>query len=203
MAKMSLSSLQSLLDSERRDALAGMQADKLSTERANALNYYMGDLTKDMPTEAGRSKAVSSDVSDTIDGMMPQLMDIFCGGDEVVTFNAVGPEDEDAAEQESDYVNHVFMQTNPGFLVLYSFIKDALLSKVGIVKVWWETKDVIERETYQGLDDASYGILLSDPDIEVVEHTERPAPMPMGMQQLGMPMPMPPPGSQMQGYRPQ
>ena len=40
-----------------------------------------------------------------------------------------------AAEQETDYVNHVFMQHNPGFLVLYSFIKDALLSKVGVVSL--------------------------------------------------------------------
>ena len=40
------------------------------------------------------------------------------------------------------------MQQNPGFLVLYSFIKDALLSKVGIVKVWWEERGSDERETY-------------------------------------------------------
>ena len=72
---------------------------------------------------------------------MPQLMEIFTGGDEVVRFDPVGPEDVEASEQETDYCNHVFMQKNPGFLVLYSFIKDALLSKVGIVKVWWEENE--------------------------------------------------------------
>lgn len=185
MPKMSLSTLTAMLAAEKADALAGMQADKLSTERANALNYYMGDLSKDMPALPGRSRAVSSDVADTIEGMMPQLMDIFCGGDEVVTFNAVGPQDENAAEQETDYVNHVFMQQNPGFLCLYSMIKDALLSKVGVVKCWWETKDIVERETYTGLDDAAYGLLLADPDVEVVEHTARPAPPAMGMQTMG------------------
>ena len=55
-------------------------------------------------------------------------MDIFAGSDEVVRFEPVGPEDEAAAQQETDYVNHVFMQQNPGFMILYSFIKDALLS---------------------------------------------------------------------------
>ena len=60
------------------------------------------------------------------------LMEIFCAGDEVVRFEPVGPQDVAAAEQETDYVNHVFMQVNPGFLILYSFIKDALLSKVGV-----------------------------------------------------------------------
>ncbi len=68
-------------------------------------------------------------------------MDIFAGSDEVVRFEPVGPEDEAAAQQETDYVNHVFMQQNPGFMILYSFIKDALLSKVGIVKVWWEERE--------------------------------------------------------------
>jgi hypothetical protein len=52
-----------------------------------------------------------------------------------VRFEPVGPEDEAAAQQETDYVNHVFMQQNPGFMILYSLIKDALLSKVGIAKV--------------------------------------------------------------------
>ena len=66
---------------------------------------------------------------------MAPLMDIFAGGEEVVQFAPVGPEDVAAAEQETDYVNHVFMQHNPGFLVLYSFIKDALLSKVGVVSL--------------------------------------------------------------------
>ena len=85
--------------------------------------------------------AVSTDVADTVEGLMPSLMDIFTSGDEVVRFEPVGPEDVAAAEQETDYVNHVFMQQNAGFIVLYSFIKDALLSKVGIVKVWWETRE--------------------------------------------------------------
>src|SRR5262245_36254075 len=92
-----------------------------------------------------RSKAVSSDVADTIEGLMPPLMEIFAAGEEVVQFAPVGPEDVAAAEQETDYVNHVFMQQNPGFLVLYSFIKDALLSKVGVVKVWWECREEVER----------------------------------------------------------
>jgi hypothetical protein len=85
-------------------------------------------MAKDMPAQDGRSRAVSTDVADTIEGLMPSLMDIFAGSDEVVRFEPVGPEDEAAAQQETDYVNHVFMQQNPGFTILYSFIKDALLS---------------------------------------------------------------------------
>jgi hypothetical protein len=91
----------------------------------------------------------------------------------VVQFAPVGPEDVAAAEQETDYVNHVFMQQNPGLLVLYSFIKDALLSKVGVVKVWWECRDEVERETYLDQPDDAFALIVSQPDVEIVEHTAR------------------------------
>jgi len=162
-----------MLAAEKADALSAMSASKLSEERAAALDYYLGDMSRDMPAPDGRSKAVSTDVADTVEGLMPTLMDIFTSGDEVVRFEPVGPEDVAAAEQETDYVNHVFMQQNAGFLVLYSFIKDALLSKVGIVKVWWETREEHERETYYDLDDAAFAIIAASPDVEIVAHTER------------------------------
>jgi hypothetical protein len=171
MPKMSPGDLRALLAAERADALSAMSASKLSEERAAALDYYLGDMSRDMPAPDGRSKAVSTDVADTVEGLMPTLMDIFTGGDEVVRFEPVGPEDVEAAEQETDYINHVFMQQNPGFLVLYSFIKDALLSKVGVVKVWWETREEEERETYYDLDDAAFAIISADPEVEIVEHT--------------------------------
>src|SRR6202034_2493655 len=84
---------------------------------------------------------------------------VFAGSDEVGGFEPVGPEDELAAAQETDYVNHVFMQQNQGFMVLYSFIKDALLSKVGIVKVWWEEREEEQRETYYDLTDDQFALL--------------------------------------------
>jgi hypothetical protein len=178
MAKMSAGDLKALLSAERYDALSAMAASKLSDERASALNYYMGNMSKDMPAPDGRSKAVSSDVADTIEGLMPPLMDIFASGEEVVQFAPVGPEDVAAAEQETDYVNHVFMQQNPGFLVLYSFVKDALLSKVGVVKVWWECRDEVERETYLDQPDDAFALIVAQPGVEVVEHSEREATLP-------------------------
>src|SRR5262245_20183382 len=163
MPKLSPGDLRALLAAEKAEAPSAMSASKLSSERSRALDYSLGDMSRDMPAPEGRSRAVSTDVADTIEGLMPTLMDIFCGGDEVVRFEPVGPEDVAAAEQETDYVNHVFMQRNPGFLVLYSFIKDALLSKVGIVKVWWETREEFERETYLDLTEEQFAIIAGDP----------------------------------------
>ncbi len=176
MAKMSTSDLTSMLAAEKADALAAISAAALSQDRADAMDYYLGDMSKDMPAQDGRSRAVSTDVSDTIEGLMPALMDIFAGSDEVVRFEPVGPEDEEAAQQETDYVNHVFMQQNPGFMVLYGFIKDALLSKVGIVKVWWEEDEREERETYYDLTEEQFAMLAqaveqSGGAMTIIEHS--------------------------------
>jgi hypothetical protein len=173
---MSAVDLKSMLASEKANALAGISAARLMEDRADAMDYYLGDMRKDMPAQDGRSRAVSTDVADTIEGLMPAMMDIFAGSDEVVRFEPVGPEDEAAAQQETDYVNHVFMQQNPGFMILYSFIKDALLSKVGIVKVWWEEREEEQRETYYDLTDDQFALLAqavaeSGGAMKIVAHT--------------------------------
>jgi hypothetical protein len=146
MPEMTDTELRAMLAAQHAAAMASSNSSKLSTDREKAMAYYNGELD-DMPSLPGRSSAVSMDTSDTIEGIMPQLMEIFAGSDDVVKFEPVGPEDVQGAEQETDYINHVFMNQNPGFLVLYSFIKDALLSKVGVVKVWWEETEKEKRET--------------------------------------------------------
>src|SRR6185503_9102389 len=176
MTKMSASDLKSMIAAEKADALAAVSAAKLAEERADAMDDYLGNMSHDMPAQDGRSRAVSTDVADTIEGLMPSLVDVFAGSDEVVRFEPVVPEDEAAAQQETDYVNHVFMQQNPGFMVLYSFIKDALLSKVGIVKVWWEEREEESRETYYDLTDDQFALLAqavmqSAGAMRIVAHT--------------------------------
>lgn len=176
MAKKSLSELKAMLEAEKSDALASFNATTLSEERSNAMDYYKGDMSKDMPTLPDRSRAVSTDVADTVEGLMPSLMEIFTAADEVVLFEPVGVEDEEAARQETDYVNHVFMQKNPGFIVLHDFIKDALLQKNGFVKVWWEVSEREERETYLGISEPVYSLFAADESIEIVEQNSYPDP---------------------------
>jgi hypothetical protein len=170
MPEMTDTELRAMLAAQHAAAMASSNSSKLSTDREKAMAYYNGELD-DMPSLPGRSSAVSMDTSDTIEGIMPQLMEIFAGSDDVVKFEPVGPEDVQGAEQETDYINHVFMNQNPGFLVLYSFIKDALLSKVGVVKVWWEETEKEKRETYLNKSEDEFAVLISNPELEVLEHT--------------------------------
>src|SRR6266550_1901983 len=173
---MDISSLRSILDSEKNSAMAAYRAGKLSLERTKAMDYYLGDVTSDIPDEDGQSKAVSFDVFDTIQGIMPSLMEIFASGDEVVRFEPVGPEDVDAAQQETDYINHVFMEQNPGFMILHTMFLDGLLSKTGIVKVYWDVREEEEDQTFYDLDDDQFAMLYDDPNLEIVAHTVKDAP---------------------------
>lgn len=163
--------IRAIVAAEKASAIGSDGNSDLGKQRSDALDYYQSDLTVLMPTMEGQSKAASSDVSDVIETMMPTLMDIFTSGDDYCLFSPEGPEDEEAAQQETDYVNHVFMQENDGFLILYSMIKDALLSKNGVVKAWWEKSEKVEKETYRGLDEEAYSAIVDDEEAEIIEQT--------------------------------
>ena len=148
----------------------GYMGDTISQQREQAMQYYYG-LPFGNEVE-GRSQFVDSTVQDTIEWIKPSLMRVFASGDEMVKFSPHGPEDVKMAEQASDYVNYVFTKDNPGWEILYSWFTDALLSKNGIVKVWWEDYEKEEREEYHNLDEVSLMAIISDDDVEVIEHTE-------------------------------
>ena len=148
----------------------GYMGDTISHQREQAMQYYYG-LPFGNEVE-GRSQFVDSTVQDTIEWIKPSLMRVFASGDEMVKFSPHGPEDVKMAEQASDYVNYVFTKDNPGWEILYSWFTDALLSKNGIVKVWWDDYQKEEREEYHNLDEVSLMAIISDDDVEVIEHTE-------------------------------
>ena len=147
----------------------GYMGDTISKQREQAMDYYYA-LPFGNEVE-GRSQFVDSTVSDTIEWIKPSLMRVFASGDEMVKFNPVGPEDVPAAKQATDYVNYIFMRDNPGWEIMYSWFTDALLSKNGIVKVWWDETDEWDREEYKGLTEIEFESLVSREDVEVIEHT--------------------------------
>jgi len=154
----------------------------LSHEREKAIEYYHGEPFGNEVD--GQSQIVSTDVQETIEWIMPSLMRIFTATDKAVSFDPVDPDDEKGAKQETDIVNHTFYKENNGFLVLYSFMKDALLTKNGIVKFWWDDSEEKVREEYEGLNDIELMTLLDNENVEPVEHT----PNELGIGQDGQPV---------------
>jgi hypothetical protein len=167
---MKLQDMDIIAQIEQQEAIAyGVNDSSLSNDRAEAIDYYLGQPFGN--EEEGRSQVVSYDVQDTIESALPQLLKVFVAGDKVVQFDPKGPEDQEAADQETDYVNHVVMEKNEGFKVFYVWFKDALLSKNGYVKVYSEEEEEEEEYDYKGLTDAQLQMLASDEKTEVLEHT--------------------------------
>lgn len=101
--------------------------------RQTAMEYYAGKMT-DLPAEAGRSSVVSMDTRAVIKKIMPSIMRTIFGGGDVVKYVPLGPEDEEAAQQATDYVNNVSVKECNVERALYDAIHDALLLKTGILK---------------------------------------------------------------------
>lgn len=160
--------LRAALDNEIRGAV-GYASSELSSQRQTALEYYYGQPFGN--EIEGRSSYVSRDVADTIEWIMPSLMRVFTGGDTIVRFEPQGPEDEQKASQATDYINYIFQRQNEGFLTLYTWFKDALLSKNGFVKVYWEEYTEHKTESYEKLSDDEMAMILQADEVEPLEHS--------------------------------
>ena len=168
-AKMTEEELKSIFEWESNNSIGRHDGD-LSDQRRMAVEYYYGNSIGN--EIEGRSQVVSHDVFEVVEWAMPHIMKVFTGSDRIAEFEPTGPEDEAEAEQATDYVNYLFEKRNGGFSIIHDMAKDALLEKTGVSKIWWDDTPTIEREEYSGLDDFAFAKLVSDEEIEVVEHTE-------------------------------
>ena len=148
---------------------SGYIGGELVSARKKSLEYYLGEPLGN--EQEGRSQVVSNDVLDTVESLMPSLMRIFTAGDNVFNCEGMGPEDEEMARQCSDYLNYIFYKENDGFLCLYTAFKDALIQKNGILKVYWDDAEKIEREEYKRLTEDEFNDLVSLDMIKVSAHT--------------------------------
>jgi hypothetical protein len=164
--KVTESELRGIINQEINNAL-GYMGGNLSSSRKKSLEYYMGEP---LGTEIdGRSQVVSTDVADTVETILPNLLKIFTSSDQTVKCEPVKAEDVALAEQATNYINYIFNKDNDGFSILYTWFKDALIEKNGIVKVYWDESEKVEQETYENLNEQEYQILVDNDDVEVVE----------------------------------
>ena len=159
--------LRIILSNQIRNAL-GYLGGQLSQSRKKSIEYYLGDK---LGTEIdGRSQVVSTDVSDTVESILPNLLRIFTASDKVVRCDPVTAEDVPLADQATAYINHVFYKDNNGFQLLYNFFKDALIEKNGFLKIYYDESEKVEHETYKNLTQAEKDALNDTQDeIEEVE----------------------------------
>lgn len=138
--------------------------------RALATRMYRGEPFGN--EEEGRSQVVMTEVRDTVQAIMPSLLRIFVSSDSVVEFIPNNAASVALAEQQTDYVNHVFYHDNPGFMNIYSAFKDALVRKTGVLKWWWTDEVKVTETRFTGIDGGQVVVLQQEPGVSVLSLEE-------------------------------
>lgn len=158
-----------VVKTEMQQSIGFMQNGTLEGERATALKAIQGDAG--IPHIEGRSKVNDTAIAEAIDTIMPDLLDIFTGGEDVAAFDPVGPEDEELAQQETRTVVHIVMEQNPGLELIHDYCYDALSLKTGVFKVTQETCEDVTRRSLEGVDPAQIA-MMQEMGMEVQETPE-------------------------------
>ncbi len=148
MAKMTDDTLLKHLQSNEDDGaqyVEAIGATRLASMREYYREPYPGDESLD-----GWSTIVTSKVQDTVEWILPELLDVFTTSDEAVVFEPTSQEDVQGAQQATDACNYVFYKQNNGFLVLYTAFKDALIAQNCAVEWRTVTEQVREVQEVQG-----------------------------------------------------
>jgi len=159
MAKLSHDDILDIVNAE-------LESAPVNNNLETPLAYYLGEPNG---TEVeGKSTLMSLDVADSVEWIMPQIMKSFTQTNEIVIFDPTGPEDEKQAELESEYVYSILMKKNPGFILVHQFVKDALLQRNGLLKIYYESNDEVTKEEYTGLTEQQLQMLISDKTVELL-----------------------------------
>lgn len=178
------------IDAAEQSAYGSDTDSDLQRDRAYAIQYYHGQNVE--PAPEGRSQISDRTVFETIQWIIPSLSRIFANGDDIVEFQPFGPEDEEAAKQESDYLNYLVTQKNPWPVIFNTWAMDALLLKNGYCEPYMEERILTEVETYERQSDEALAFLLQDDGVEVIAHEsvpdEKAQPEPMVDPMTGQPV---------------
>lgn len=139
---MSDDQFKALVGNEIRDALTYIDSE-IAPERTLNYQYFMGEMD-DVPNIEGRSSVVIRIVADYIGFILPSLLRTMIAGRKIIEYPAKGTQDEAAAKAATDYVNDIVLRIDNHIeQQSYGWGFDALVNKVGVLKVWWEE----EKET--------------------------------------------------------
>lgn len=162
------SELVTIIDRERDNGIG--LSDTIATDRQDAMSYYLGEASGALaaPEVEGRSGVVSKDMMETIEWVMPSLMRMFCGADNVVRFEPNDRGDEQACKDATEYCAYLLHRKNPGFTVLHDAFKSALITRMGVAKVYPDKTYVEKEERYHGLSEMELQALSADHTVEIV-----------------------------------
>ena len=155
------SAAMALLGGTIRRLLSTNNNSDLEQNREEALKYYNGAPRGD--EVAGRSGVISMDVADATNAFMAQAMPML-SADNIVEFEPNGEADEETVRAETMAVGSQIMEMNDGFTMFETALKDAALLRTGIVKVWVDERQEVNRADVSGQEPAQIASHIEDAD---------------------------------------
>lgn len=144
----------------------------ISPARIKAHRYFLGEV--DLDSEEGRSTIVMTKCRDAVRQVKASLQRVFAYSDRPVEFIPGTPADGPGVEQATRYITWKFLENN-GFRILNDMIQDSLVKKMGFTKTYWVERSKRTIHDYEDLDEDQLAVILSEPDIEVLEYGAEPA----------------------------
>ncbi len=144
-------------------------------DRETALHYYyMRPLGNE---EEGKSSVITSDVFDIVEAEIPGLMEVFASSKDCIQINPLPNADPQAfakakqqAAEAKTIIDRILWKQNNWFLILHTWIKDALLTKNGVVTWYPEAITVVKEDVLQGAAIEQL-VMLQQQGAEIVEHS--------------------------------
>lgn len=153
----------------------GQEGGKLSNDRTRLKALYLGQPYKaDKELSAdGWSTYIDRTVMETVEWCKPSLFRIFGAGDELIRFDAIGKDDEQAAQDATDWVNSIFGRN--AFTLVHHSLTDGLYQRLGWAKAWYEKTEKVDVDEREGLleEEALAAVLDSGVPMEDVEVSKR------------------------------
>lgn len=166
MSKMDETELLELLR-QKEQASSHYIHGQLGGEReASMREYYRMPYGNE---EDGWSQIVASDVSDSVEWILPALLKTFTSTDKAVSFEPNTAADVKGADQATDSCNYVFYKQNNGFLILYTALKDMLTIKNCAVMWRKEDTETVSSVPFKGATAEMLAMMLQEAEDSEIE----------------------------------
>jgi hypothetical protein len=179
--RMDKTKIEGIVQNAVQDAVDFIESE-IAEDRIKAQRYFDGEV--DIGQEDGRSKVVATKVRDTVRAIKPSLMRVFLSTDKPVEYVPKGPEDVSTAQMATQYMHWAFGELG-GYRIVNDAFHDALVKKVGVLKVYWDKYTESETYSYTNLTDDEFTAIVSEDDVEVIEHSEESS---ISIDEMGMEM---------------
>ncbi len=149
------------------DDCTGKEGSKLSDDRTKLKKKYLGYgySVDDDRQSNGLSVYVDRSVMEAVEWAKPGLMRVFCN-DEIIRFDPRTPQQEQAAQDATTYVNEVAFGRNM-FSIVHNVLTDGLYQRVGWCLAHCPEKVENRVEQYTGISEEQAQAVLMDPRINL------------------------------------